>query len=299
MVKYKRKRLKGVGTIFGSTFKKVRQSKNLSQKQVAKDCIHQTSYSKFELNNISVSIDIFLELLKNVDLSPTEFLYIHNGYQHSKHEKIIQSFFNMTFINVPLLEEIVAELENDYEDNQLLKDIYHLSKGLITIKKTGSFEESFMYANGVWNRLQKYDSWYLSDIFLINNILFLFPLKTAVSISNFAINQLQKYLDYDSKIKLLVNTIQFNVVHLLIRDHQFKEAFHLNEKVIASFKEIKRYYHIAISELRHQMLLKKIDPQKYSHNKVEKLFVLAEILEDTNLTNHLTEEMNYLQELLK
>ena len=84
----------------------------------------------------------------------------------------------------------MLELEANQTDSQFLKDIYNLSKGFIEIKLTGTFDEAISYANSIWNRIQKFDSCYLSDIYLVNNILFLFPIETSVYISNYAIKQI-------------------------------------------------------------------------------------------------------------
>ncbi|KYG90924.1 helix-turn-helix transcriptional regulator [Metasolibacillus sp. FSL H7-0170] len=287
--------------MIGATTKKIRNSKNYSQTQITKGILHQTSYSKFELGKINLTVEHFNRILHRLDLSHDEFEYIHNNHQLTERNYIIQSFFQLRFIDISVLEEIIhkAEILLQSEEDRYIQDIYFISKGFISLKRDGNFDIATSYAQQVWNRLQKFDTWYLSDIYLINNILFLFPVETAISISNLAIAQLERYHNLDIKYHLLTITFQYNLVHLLIREGYLKKALELNEQVITNFKKRKIYFQTALSMLRHQLLLAKINKDIYVEDNINNLFELATLIGDRELIEKLEEERTYLTQVLQ
>lgn len=287
--------------MIGSTIKKIRTSKNYSQAQVTQDILHQTSYSKFELGKIHLTTEHFHKILQRLDISYEEFEYINNNYQFSERDNIIQSFLKLRFIDINVLEEITnkAEILLKKGEDSYIQDIYFISKGFISLKQDGNFDIASTYAYQIWERLQKFDTWYLSDIYLINNILFLFPIETAISISEFAITQLERYHDLDMKYHLLTATFQYNLVHLLIREGYYQKAFELNEQVIANFKKRKNYFQTALSMLRKQLLIAKINKDIHIEENIKGVFDLAALIDDTELIKKLEEEQAYLIQILQ
>lgn len=287
--------------MLGSTVKKIRNSKNYSQIQITKGILHQTSFSKFELGKINLTAEHFNRILHRLDISHEEFKYIHNNHQLTERDYIIQSFLKLRFIDIHVLEDIIhkAEILLQSEEDRYIQDIYFISKGFISLKRDGNFDTASTHAHQVWERLQKFDTWYLSDIHLINNILFLFPVETAISISKLAIAQLERYHSLDTKYHLMTITFQYNLVHLLIREGYFKNAFELNEQVIASYKKRKLYFQTALSMLRKQLLLTKINKGMYVEDSIKSLFDLATIIDDQELIEKLKEEQTYLIQILQ
>ena len=82
----------------------------------------------------------------------------------------------------------------------------------------------------IWSRLEKYDNWYLNDIRLINSILYLFPIDTAESIVDLALNRLKNYEDFRNLNQLSTN-LQINYILLLID----------NKKINTALNEIEHY----------------------------------------------------------
>lgn len=286
-----------MGKTYGKTFKKIRTSKNYSQKDVNENVMHQTSYSKFELGKTDVTFEKFETLLNNLEVSYEEFLFIHNGYCYSNREEIINKFNDLKFIEVSKLHEIISLAEKYLKDqgDRYLADILAISKAFLILKETEEFEKPREYAEEVWARLQKLNRWYLSDLKLINSILFLFPISTAITITEFAIKQALKYKDFNDYRKLIL-PFKFNLVHMLIRENRVKEAFIVNEEVIQEAKELRVYIQIAISLLRKGIMLENSSNQSKIH--VEKAFQISELLEDPMLNEQLKNERNYLSSIL-
>ncbi|WP_332646787.1 helix-turn-helix domain-containing protein [Lysinibacillus sp. 54212] len=289
--------------MIGRTIKKIRISKGYTQKFISENIIHQTSYSKFELDKIQLTTENFIHILRKLDISYAEFSFIHNDYDLDEKEKIIQTFINLRFIDEKVLQEIInlstAYLNKSYDS--FLYDILQLCKGFIKLKMTSDFKIASKYAKIIWSRLERTDIWYLSDLYLINNILFLFPLETSISIADLAITRLEKYSKLDNRYKLLALTIQYNVVHLLIRANEYNSAYIMNEKVIYGFKENKNYFQTSLSLLRKGFLENKLgkQPDHTTSMLLINLIGVAEIFDDRDLVERLKEEEKYLRRLEK
>ncbi|WP_033541803.1 helix-turn-helix domain-containing protein [Planococcus sp. CAU13] len=282
---------------FGQTFKDIRTSKNYRQSDVNGDMMHQTSYSKFELGKMDVTLEKFEVLLNNLEISYDEFQFIHNGYNYSDRNRIISRFNELKFIEVNKLTEIISMSESYLHtvEDRYIQDILALSKAFLILKESENFEVPRRYAEDVWLRLQNSNIWYLSDLKLINSILFLFPIPTAISITQFAIKQAVKYKDFHDYRKIIL-PFKFNLVHLFIRERAFEEAFLLNEEVIEEAKELKSYMQISLSYLRKGLLLEQRSSQ--SNSFIEQAFEIARLVDDHALIDQLNKEKSYLSSIL-
>ena len=69
----------------------------------------------------------------------------------------------------------------------MVRNLYYACESLIALNTTQNVEEAQLFAKKIWERLEKFDRWYLLDIRLINYILFIFPIDVAVNIGERAI----------------------------------------------------------------------------------------------------------------
>lgn len=286
-----------MGKKFGETFKDIRTSKNYRQSDINGNMMHQTSYSKFELGKMDVTSEKFEVLLNNLEISYEEFQFIHNGYNYSERNRIINRFNELKFIEIPKIKEIISMSECYLQtlEDRYIQDILALSTAFLVLKETENFEVPRRYAEEVWLRLQKSNKWYLADLKLINSILFLFPISTAISITQFAIKQAHKYKDFNDYRKLIL-PFKFNLVHLLIRERAFEDAFLVNEEVIKEAKELKSYMQISLSYLRKGILLE----QRLSHSDsfIVQAFEIARLIDDQALIDQLNREKSYLSSII-
>lgn len=73
----------------GETFKFLRNSRQISQKDIIKNNLSRTTISKFENNKIMLSMSNFDYLLNSIDVSFEEFNFIKNDYSYTGKEQII------------------------------------------------------------------------------------------------------------------------------------------------------------------------------------------------------------------
>ncbi|MFC4713425.1 helix-turn-helix domain-containing protein [Planococcus dechangensis] len=282
----------------GTVIKEIRKSKNYSQSKVSKGIMHQTNYSKFELGEIEISYDKFKKLLVNLELDIIEFEYLYALRTHSHRQNIIHYFYKLRFIDEEILNQLIKDSTKYLENNsdRFINDIHNVCKALIEVKGD-NFDVAKSYGYKIWERLERSDNWYLSDIKLINSILFLFPVETAEHITEFALKQGLKY-DHHPEYENIFLPFKYNLVHLLLRGNRIEEAKSLNEEVLHTFKEKKLYTQVALCKLRKGLIELHLNKTESSKGLLENAYLIAEVLNDKELTMKLKKEEIYVNSIL-
>ncbi|WP_214749764.1 helix-turn-helix domain-containing protein [Exiguobacterium sp. s189] len=282
----------------GAIIRDVRKSKNYSQSIVAKGIMHQTNYSKFELGEIEISYNKFKELLINLEIDIVEFEYLYSLKHRSLREEILYNFYQIKFIDEDLLNQIINDSIKYLKKNsdRYINDILNVSRALMAIKDD-NFELASTHGDKIWERLKNSDSWYLWDIRLINNILFLFPIETAKYIAEFALKQGEKYKRHPEHENIFL-PFKYNLVHLLLREKRIEEAQKLNDEILKVFRERKFYTQIALCTLRKSMIELHLNNENYSRELLSSAHLIAHALNDTNLSEKLNQEESYIHEIL-
>ncbi|WP_028273604.1 hypothetical protein [Atopococcus tabaci] len=125
---------------------------------------------------------------------------------------------------------------------------------LILIADQNDYETAKQKVEPIWQRLEKHDTWYLYDIQLLNNILYLFPIDTAVSIVSLALKQLKKYKNLRGINNLSAN-MQMNLVLLLIQHKRYETALAEVERLMDACIQKNLYLHLALCYSRKGLLL--------------------------------------------
>lgn len=276
----------------GETLKKIRESKNYTQKFVTEGIIGQPTYSKIERGDVDPTYPRFINLLRRLDVSEDEFHYLMEGSQISEKEKLIQSFFMLNFNEPSAIETIKKNIKSYLSNNKdyILKDIYYICEALLAVSLNNDFATAKRYAEKVWNRLEKFDKWYLMEIRLINAILFIFPPETAISISQKIVSQLNTYQTRESNI--LLHNIQLNLSMLLIENKEFEQALEYLEDLVNKFKGARNYHHLAVVYARKGVVLENLgkDNAQFFY---EKAFKLMDAMEEYDLEKAAREEIAY------
>ena len=181
--------------MLGEIIEKMRIAKGITQSEVAiRAHITQSNYSKFEVDAIEIRASSFLDILDKLGVELEEFEFIRNGYDYSSKRKVLIKFFYAPYNSNIKLEEIYNDCElllNSGHD-EVIKDIQTLCKSMIYLNNN-RMEQAQIHANEIWEKLKKREQLYISDIYLFNAILFIFPIDTIKETRNFIQKSIERY----------------------------------------------------------------------------------------------------------
>lgn len=273
----------------GFTLKKIRKNKNYTQKFVTDGVIGQSAYSKIERGVIDPSISTFRDILRRLDMGEEEFRYLM-GEELNEREELIQAFFLQNYNDQTTLEKINERVKHYLIDNNdyLLQDISYICEALILIIENRDYKQANIFANKVWNRLAKYDRWYLMEFRLLNSILFVFPIESVLEIADRMNNQLKDFNSRESRV--ILNNLQINISLVLIRNSAYDSALtHLND-LSQRFREERNYYLLAIVYMRKGIALSLLKNPE-ANIFLEKALRLVEAFDEKDL------ELAFLDEI--
>ena len=279
---------------FGDVLKDIRIDRGYSQQYVAEGIMGQSAYSKIERNEMEPTFRKWLAILEKLNISVDEFRYILNKEDLTTKEKIINEFFSLNYNYLDdlklLKDEIIAYLKE--EEDYLLRDLYYACESLIVLNETQNVEKAQFFAKKIWERMEKFDKWYLLDIRLINTILFIFPIDVAVNVGERVTKQLVPYHNLKEAEILLIN-IDVNLAILLIDDKKYHEALFYLKKVIPLCKKYQKYNQLAIAYARKGIILQKTGKMDEGSEYIEKAYYILNAIEDRKLIEDLEKEVSH------
>lgn len=211
---------------YGETTKQIRISKGYTQKHVAAHLLTQGAYSKFENNNSEINLGTMHGILQRLGIPFEEFLYIQHGYQYSQREEIINQFYrinnNEEALLIGLRKRCKQYLKNNKDDHQI-KHIATILNGLIILAKTNDLEQAKTIVEPVWHDLSKYNQLFVTELYMLNEILFLFPLPTVLQMKPFILRQIAKYENFHGVSRLHIKLLM-NITLLLMQNKNYAKA---------------------------------------------------------------------------
>lgn len=258
---------------------------------MARGVLTQSAYSKFELGKNEISYSSYIQLLKKLEMTQEEFAYIQNDYNYNPHEKLLLDFFNLPFNDPKKLNTIVKTSRDILKnaENKVVADIAVICEALILLVETNDMEQARKKAEVVWSRLADRHYWYLSEIKIINTILFLFPSAAAKEMTQKVITNLKRYGNFKEANKL-VGILNLNLSFLLIREQEYAEALRIIEQASEVFKEYSMYKHLAAAYVRKGICLSQLTKSK-GKEEADKGILMLELLEDYTLRDILIGEI--------
>lgn len=238
----------------GLLIKEIRLNKNFTQEYVSKNIMSQSSYSKFEKGETDIGSTKLIYILEKLQINYYEFQEMIKTEQRVL--KIYKKFSEIRYNNATQLKEILREALalNACIDNIALEDLINISKALIIINEKNDIILARKYGINVWENLKKHDKWYYNEICLINAILFIFPLETAVYISEKAIDSLKKS-ELKEAEELSLN-IQANLILLYIKKRELLIAHKSLDILIEECKNKKMFMQLAVCYSRKGIVLR-------------------------------------------
>lgn len=252
----------------GITLKRIRKAKGLTQKDVTEYVgISQSNYSKYEIGKVDVNSEYLVRILDRMDITFQEFYFIHNNYNVSSKEEILQSFFNIPFQN---LDELIKfkficneYLSKNYSD--IIQDVITLCEAVLLIHKNNDFKTAREISTPIWNRLSKNDELFIFDIYFLNAILYIFSIEEALNIKEFVMRAYRKYNNFPKIVSVFVN-LHINISLLLIENQHFQKALDTLNQVEALCRRKRLYFQLPIILIRKGICLNNLKKNTTSGN---------------------------------
>ena len=274
---------------FGKVYKEIRESKGLTQEEVCGGVLSRTSLSKIESGKTTPKYENMELLLQQINMTFEEFDYICHLYQPSQRAEIIQSYLNMSSIlGTSELEKLFQKCQDYLKTHHDLpiEEISDMLEVVIYIRQHGTGELSNhteQIVKKLWRKIEKQDTWYESDLKILNTILFRFPIEHLHLITGKILQRLEVYKNYqhlyDLRMAILLN---LSTIYLYNQDKNMCKQ--ICYTLLEDTKKKKHYDRLAICYVRIGICT---DDSKL----IQKGFSLLELTDETSMLSHLQKEV--------
>lgn len=274
---------------FGNVYKEIRESKGLTQEDVCGSVLSRTSLSKIESGKTTPKYENMEFLLQQINMTFEEFDYICHLYQPSQRAEIIQSYLNMSSIlGTSELEKLFQKCQDYLKTHHDLpiEEISDMLEVVIYIRQHGTGELSNhteQIVKKLWRKIEKQDTWYESDLKILNTILFRFPIEHLHLITGKILQRLEVYKNYQHLYDLRM-AILLNLSTLYLYNQDKNMCKQICYTLLEDAKKKKSYDRLAICYVR-------IGICTYDSKLIQKGFSLLELTDETSMLSHLQKEV--------
>ena len=274
---------------FGKVYKEIRESKGLTQEEVCGNVLSRTSLSKIESGKVTPKYENMEFLLRQINMSFEEFDYICHLYQPSQRTEIMQTYLNMNSIVgssslIHFLETCQAYLKSHHD--LPIEEIRDMLEVVIHIRQHGTEQLSDQVKQTIkklWEKIEKQDTWYESDLKILNTILFSFPIEHLHLITEKILQRLEVYKNYqhlyDLRMAILLN---LSTIYLYHQDKNMCQQ--ICYTLLEDAKNKKSYDMLAICYVR-------IGICRDDAKLIQKGFSLLELTDETSILAFLKKEV--------
>lgn len=274
---------------FGKVYKEIRESKGLTQEEVCGNVLSRTSLSKIESGKVTPKYENMDFLLRQMNMSFEEFDYICHLYQPSQRTEIMQTYLNMnSIIDGSGLVDFFETCQNYLKTHHDLpiEEIRDMLEVVIHIRQYGTEQLSDQVKQTIqklWEKIEKQDTWYESDLKILNTILFNFPIEHLHLITGKILQRLEVYKNYqhlyDLRMAILLN---LSTIYLYHQDKNMCQQ--ICYTLLEDAKNKKSYDMLAICYVR-------IGICRDDAKLIQKGFSLLELTDETSILAFLKKEV--------
>ena len=274
---------------FGKVYKEIRESKGLTQEEVCGNVLSRTSLSKFESGKATPKYENMEFLLRQINMSFEEFEYICHLYQPSQRTEIMQTYLNTSSIFGTSSLVNLFETCQDYlkiHHDLPIEEIRDMLEVVIYIRQHGTGQLSIQVEQTVkklWEKIEKQDTWYESDLKILNTILFNFPIEHLHLITEKILQRLEDYKNYQHLYDLRM-TILLNISTIYLYHQDKNMCQQICYTLLEDAKNKKSYDMLAICYVR-------IGICRDDAKLIQKGFSLLELTDETSILAFLKKEV--------
>lgn len=233
---------------FGKTIHNLRTRRKMTQQELAQNLFDRSTISKIENNELSTTYENEIKLITRLGLTPNEFEYISNSYQVGTKNQLLYRFLNLDD-NVDQ-EEINGLLQDCLfvKNDEDIKRIAIILKSLLLINNAAAPAHARELVQPIWfNYLRNIEVFTITDITILNSILFAFDYQTANEIITKIITNLDNRYPFMKELK--ANTL-INQAIIQMKEHQFKSAISILNGLQPLLKSLRQYDKLLVANAR-------------------------------------------------
>ncbi len=233
---------------FGKTIHNLRTRRKMIQQELAQDLFDRSTISKIENNELSTTYENEIKLITLLGLTPNEFEYISNSYQVGTKNQLLYRFLNLDD-NVDQ-EEINGLLQDCLfvKNDEDIKRIAIILKSLLLINNAAAHAHARELVQPIWfNYLRNIEVFTITDISILNSILFAFDYQTANEIITKIITNLDNRYPFMKELK--ANTL-INQAIIQMKERQFKSAISILNGLQPLLKSLRQYDKLLVANAR-------------------------------------------------
>ena len=267
---------------FGKTIHKLRTTRKMTQQELAQDLFDRSTISKIENAELSTTYENELKLIERLGLNPNEFEYISNGYHISTKNQLLHRFLNLDgSIDQDEIKNLLEDCLWVKNDNDI-KRIAIILKSLLLVDKPKGYTHAQELVQPIWfDSLSDLQVFTVTDITILNSILFAFDYRTANEIIAKIIANIDNHYPFMKTLK--TNTL-INQAIIQMTHHKFKLAVTTLNSLKPLLKSLRQYDKLLVVNARIAIC------QKHKLEALEQISLLEKIGAD-NLARHLKQEI--------
>ncbi|MFL2076148.1 helix-turn-helix domain-containing protein [Marinilactibacillus psychrotolerans] len=183
----------------GKVLKIIRENKGYSQQEISDSTMSRSNYTKLERDEINPNVVKYLAILDYMDMHHDEYSFILNDYSLNDKDTVLYLYKQMEqFPEITYVKKLINAANSLLEDryDHMTKDVLNIAQAYYSLMEDHNLEVARKYAESTWERLKELDKFYLSELHLLNGILYLFEVETVISLTDRALKDLEKYYSF-------------------------------------------------------------------------------------------------------
>lgn len=275
----------------GKVLKVIRENKGYSQQEISDSTMSRSNYTKLERDEINPNVVKYLAILDYMDMHHDEYSFILNDYSLNDKDTVLylykqmEQFPEITYVK-KLINAANSLLENRYD--HMTKDVLNIAQAYYSLMEDHNLEAARKYAESTWERLKELDKFYLSELHLLNGILYLFEVETVISLTDRALKDLEKYYSFKEAEELRLSYLS-HLSCILIAHEKYDLALKYVDQLITKSKNDSNVLSFGAALVRQGLCLQGLDKEKESQESYALAIKLFRVMDREDLVK-LTQE---------
>lgn len=237
---------------FGNSYKTIRKNKGLTQKEVCQDELTIATLSKFENGKSMPSYALISHLLHQVNMSFDEFEYLCSVDDFDE-EKQLKLRFDAIITNAEFqaIHDLKMRCEKHLSrtSNKRIEELKDILELYLELHREDFSKKAQEIALKLWNTIAIKKEWYMSELKLLNQILFYFPDNLVFDVADRILERIKEYEAFQN-IARLKASILINLSTLYLQHSKIERCEEVSQWAYREAKKLKRYDFISICLIR-------------------------------------------------